>query len=136
MSYANAMVIRNPASITIDDVEYKTQVSTATIATDTPTQVMRTFGGVDKDRDSTSYTLTLAGHESRKTGALAKALDTLSAAGDPVEVVIQFQAAVGSDIATFMIVPVPVGFGGEAGAWRVFEQEFEIIDSPVYSISS
>lgn len=133
MAYAGRLVIKNPASITIGGVQYKDQISKAEIAADTPTQTMRTFGGVDKDRDSTSYTLSLSGHQRRITGGLAKAFDTLSAAGEPVEVVIQFSTDDDSEIATFDIVPVPVSFGGEAGSWMTFEQEFEIIDSPVYT---
>jgi hypothetical protein len=134
MAYARAMVFRNP-TVTIDDIAYTAQVSKARLVPDTPTQTMRTFGGVDKDRDSTSWTLELAGHQDRGAGGLADALDDAAAAGTPIEVVIQAKPGTGQDVATCNIVPVPVEFGGESGNWKLFEQTFEVIDQPVFSQS-
>jgi hypothetical protein len=134
MSYARAMVFRNP-TVTIDDIAYTAQVSKARLVPDTPTQTMRTFGGVDKDRDSTSWTLELAGHQDRGAGGLADALDDAAAAGVPIEVVIQAKPGAGQDVATFNIVPVPVEFGGESGNWKLFEQTFEVVDQPAFSQS-
>lgn len=134
MAYARAMVFRNPI-VTIDSVEYTDQCSKARLVPDTPTQVMRTFGGVDKDRDSTSWTLELAGHQDRGAGGLAAALDAAAAAGAPIEVEIQAKPGAGQDMATATIVPVPVEFGGEAGSWKLFEQTFEVVDEPVFEQS-
>lgn len=134
MAYARAMVFRNP-TVTIDSVAYTAQCSKARLVPDTPTQTMRTFGGVDKDRDSTSWTLELAGHQDRGSGGLADALDDAAAAGTAIEVVIQAKAGAGQDVATFDIVPVPVEFGGESGAWKLFEQTFEVVDQPVFTQS-
>jgi hypothetical protein len=135
MAYARAYVIRNPASVEIDAVEYKTQISKARLVPDTPTQTMRTFGGVDKDRDSTSWTLELSGHQDRGAGGLAAAIDTAVAAGENLEVVIQPKDGTGQDVATCTFVPVPLEFGGEAGSWKTFEATFEVIDSPVFTQS-
>lgn len=135
MAYARAVVIRNPASVEIDEVEYKNQVTKARLVPDTPTQTMRTFGGVDKDRDSTSWTLELAGHQDRGAGGLADAIDDAVAAGTNLEIVIQPRAGTGQDVATCTFVPVPVEFGGEAGEWKLFDQTFEVIDSPVFTQS-
>lgn len=134
MAYARAMVFRNPI-VTIDSVVYTDQVSKARFVPDTPTQTMRTFGGVDKDRDSTSWTLELAGHQDRGTGGLAAALDAAAAADEPIEIEVQAKPGAGQDVATAMIIPVPVEFGGEAGAWKLFDATFEVVDSPTFSQS-
>lgn len=134
MAYARGMVFRNPI-VTIDDVEYTDQCSKARLVPDTPVQTMRTFGGVDKDRDSTSWVLELAGHQDRGAGGLAAALDAAAAAGEPIEIEIQARAGAGQDMATAMIVPVPVEFGGEAGAWKTFDATFEVIDEPTFEQS-
>lgn len=134
MAYARAMVFRNP-TVEIDEVAYASQVSKARLVPDTPTQTMRTFGGVDKDRDTTSWTLELAGHQDRGAGGLADALDDAAAAGVPIEIVIQAKAGAGQDVATCNIIPVPVEFGGESGEWKLFDQTFEVVDQPVFSQS-
>lgn len=136
MAYARAVVIRNPASVEIDSVEFKNQISKARLVPDTPTQVMRTFGGVDKDRDSTSWTLELSGHQDRGAGGLAKAIDDAITAGDTMEIAIQPRDGSGQDVATCTFVPVPLEFGGEAGEWKAFEATFEVIDSPVFTQSA
>lgn len=135
MAYARAMVFRNP-TVEIDEVAYASQVSKARLVPDTPTQTMRTFGGVDKDRDSTSWTLELAGHQDRGATGLAAALDAAATTGDPIEIVIQAKPGAGQDVATCSIVPVPVEFGGESGNWKLFDQTFEVIDQPVFTQSA
>jgi hypothetical protein len=132
MAYARAMVFRAP-TVTIESVEYASQVR---LVPDTPTQTMRTFGGVDKDRDSTSWTLELAGHQDRGTGGLGDALDDAVAAGGTLTVVIQSKAGAGQDKATVEIVPVPIEFGGETGGWKTFDQTFEVVDQPLFAQSS
>ena len=134
MAYARAMVFRNP-TVTIESVAYTSQVSKARLVPDTPTQTMRTFGGVDKDRDTTAWTLELAGHQDRGTGGLGDALDDAAAAGGTLTVEIQAKPGAGQDKAVVEIVPVPIEFGGEAGAWKAFEQTFEVVDQPVFSQS-
>ncbi len=134
MAYARAMVFRNPI-VTIDDVVYTSQVSKARLVPDTPTQTMTTFGGVDKDRGTTTWTLELAGHQDRGAGGLADAIDDAAALGDAIEVVIQSRAGAGQDMATCNIVPVPVEFGGEAGEWKAFDATFEVEDQPTFTQS-
>lgn len=134
-SYARAMVFRSP-TVTIDSVAYTNQVSKARLVPDTPTQMMRTFGGVDKDRDVPSWTLELAGHQDRGTGGLAKAIDDAVAAGENLEIVIQAKAGAGQDVATCTFVPVPVEFGGESGEWKLFDTTFEVIDQPAFTQSA
>lgn len=135
MAYARAMVWRN-ATITIESEEYKDQVSKARLVPDTPTQTMRTFGGVDKDRDVTSWTLELSGHQDRGADGLAKALDDAVAAGGTLTVVIQSRTGAGQDKATVEILPVPVEFGGESGEWKTFDQTFEVVDQPTFAQSA
>ncbi|WP_250009133.1 hypothetical protein [Actinoplanes sp. M2I2] len=135
MAYARSMVFRNP-TVTIEAVAYTNQITKARLVPDTPTQTMRTFGGVDKDRDTTSWTLELAGHQDRGTGGLADALDDAVAAGGTLTVEIQAKAGTGQDKAVVEIVPVPVEFGGEAGEWKLFDQTFEVVDSPTFSQSA
>lgn len=134
MAYARAMVFRNPI-VTIDNVAYTDQVSKARLVPDTPTQTMVTFGGVDKDRGTTSWTLELAGHQDRGSGGLVAALDDAADDGVPIEVEIQAKPGAGQDMATVTFVPVPVEFGGEAGDWKQFDQTFEVIDQPTFAQS-
>lgn len=135
MSYARSMVYRNP-TVTIDEVAYTNQTWKARLVPDTPVETRRTFGGVDKDRDSTSWVLELAGHQDRGAAGLAAALDAAATAGDPIEIVIQAKPGTGQDTATCNIVPVPVEFGGEKGDWKQFDATFEVIDQPTFSQSS
>jgi hypothetical protein len=135
VSYARAYVWRNPI-VTIDDVVYSGQLTKARLVPDTPTQTMRTFGGVDKDRDTPSWTLELAGHQDRGTGGLAAAIDAAVAAGEELEIEIQGKAGAGQDVATCTFIPVPVEFGGESGDWKLFDQTFEVEDQPVFTQSA
>lgn len=135
MAYARAMVFRSP-TVTIEATAYTNQVTKARLVPDTPTQTMRTFGGVDKDRDTPSWTFEMAGHQDRGTGGLADAIDDAVAAGTNLDVVVQAKAGAGQDVATFTIVPVPVEFGGESGEWKLFDQTFEVIDQPVFTQSA
>lgn len=133
MAYANAYVLKNLASVTFDGVEVKDQLSQCELNGDTPTFSNRTFGGVDKDSDSTDWKLTLAGYSFRGTGGVAKLIDTARAAGDNITVVFTPKSGTGMDVATFDFLPVPVKFGGAVGEWNTFEQEFEVIDEPDYT---
>lgn len=135
MAYARAMVFRNP-TVTIESVAYTSQVTKARLVPDTPTQIMRTFGGVDKDRDRPSWTLELAGHQDRGAGGLADALDDAAAAGAPIEIVIQAKPGAGQDVATCTFIPVPVEFGGESGEWKLFDTTFEVVDEPAFTQSA
>ncbi|HEY3516612.1 MAG TPA: hypothetical protein VGL98_06150 [Gammaproteobacteria bacterium] len=135
MAYARSYVIRKGATVEVDDVDYSDQINKIRLVPDTPVQTMRTFGGIDKDRDSTSWTCELSGHQDRGTGGLAAALDAASAAGENLEVVVQLKPGTGQDMATFTIVPVPVEFGGEAGAWKLFDATFEVVDEPTFEQS-
>jgi len=133
MAYARGYVIKNLASFKVGGVEYKDQVTKARLVPDTPTQTLRTFGGVDKDRDSTSWTLEVSGHQDRGSGGLAAALDTAVAAGTTTTFCITPKSGTGQDQVTGSFVPVPVEFGGEVGSWKLFEQTFEVVDQPTFS---
>ena len=135
MSYARAHVFRSP-TVEIDEVAYSSQLWKATLIPDTPVETRRTFSGVDKDRDTTSWTLELAGHQDRGAGGLAAALDAAALAAEPIEIVIQGKAGTGQDVATVTFVPTPVSFGGESGDWTQFEATFEVIDQPVFTQSA
>lgn len=134
-AYARAYVVRN-AIVTIESVAYTDQVTKARLVPDTPTQTLRTFGGVIKDRDTTSWTLELSGVQDRGAGGLGDALDDAVAAGENLEIEIQPKAGTGQDKAVCTIVPVPIEFGGESGAFKTFEQTFEVVDQPVFSQSA
>lgn len=135
MAYARAQVFKRPI-VTIESVNYSDQLSKARLVPDTPVQTMRTFGGVDQDTDITSWTLELAGHQDRGTGGLGDALDDAIAAGGTLTLEIVAAAGTGKDKAVCEIVPVPLEFGGEAGAWKAFEQTFAVVDQPVFSQSA
>lgn len=136
MAFARALVIRNPALFCVGGVDYSAQVSKVRFVPDTPTQTMRTFGGVDKDRDSTSWTMEVSGHQDRGAGGLADVFDDAVAAGGTLTVIAQWKSGSGQDRTTATIVPVPVEIGGEAGNWKLFEAEFEVVDSPTTVQSS
>lgn len=135
MSYARSYVYRNP-TVTIDEVAYSSQLWKARLVPDTPVETRRTFSGVDKDRDTTSWTLELAGHQDRGAAGLAAALDAAAVVGDPIEIEIQAKPGTGQDVATVTFVPIPVEFGGESGDWKQFDQTFEVVDQPVFSQSA
>jgi hypothetical protein len=134
-AYANAYVVRN-AVITIDSVVYGNQTTKARLVPDTPIQTLRTLvpDGVVQDVDSTVWTLELSGVESRKTGGLAKALD--DANGTQIDVIIQPKAGTGEDTATVTIVALPVTFGAEQGAWRLFEATFPVVGQPTFGTAA
>lgn len=134
MAYARAFVIRNPVC-TIESISYVNQLSKARLVPDTPIQTMRTFGGVDQDRDTPAWTLELAGHQDRGADGLGDALDDAVAAGGTLTLVLQPKPGTGQDTATCEIVPVPIEFGGEVGGWKSFEQTFAVVDQPVFSQS-
>lgn len=133
MAYAKATVIRNPAVFKVGGTDYSAQVNKARLVPDTPVQTMRTFTGVDKDRDTTSWTLEVSGHQDRSAGSLGAALDTAAAAGTAVTFCIQPRVGTGLDQVTGTFVPTPMEFGGEAGSWKTFEQTFEVVDQPTFS---
>lgn len=133
--YARAHVVRN-ATITINAVEYKAQITKAQLIPDTPIQTLRTLvpDGVIQDVDSTVWTFEMSGVEARGAGSLGAALDT--AAGTVVEVVLQPKAGSAQDVATFSIVAMPISFGGEQGSFRTFEAEFPVTGQPVFTQSA
>lgn len=136
MAYANAFVIKNPASIKFDDVEMKAQVWKFEVTVDQEVLQNKTFDGVDAEVDTPIYKATITCYNSRKAGAVVKALDTARAAGDSVEIVAQLKMGTGEDIVTVTVVPVAVGFGGEVGSWHQAEIELPVIDAPAYSTAA
>ena len=133
--YAHTHVFRD-ATITINSVAYANQLSKAQLTPDTPIQTQRTLvpDGAIVDIDSSVWTLSLTGVESRHSTGLAAALD--AAAGTQIDVVLQPKTGSGQDVATFTIVAVPVSFGGEQGNFRTFDQDFPVVGQPVFSQSS
>lgn len=132
MSYNKSRVIRNPSSFLIGAVEYAPQVTKVRIVPDTPIQTVRTWDGVDQDRDSTSYVLEISGHSFRGTGGLVAAFDVAVAAGTNLTATIVPRTGTGEDTAEVTFMPLPTEFGGEAGGWKQFEAEFPVIDEPTY----
>lgn len=132
MAYNRARVIRNPASFKVGATEYKDQVNKVRLVPDTPIQTMRTWGGVDQDRDITSWTLEITGHSDRGTGGLVKALDDAVAAGTTLTAIIVPRLGDTEDQATVTFLPVPTEFGGEGGSWKLFEAEFPVVDQPTF----
>lgn len=135
MAYTRAKVLRN-ATVTIESVNYSGQVNKARLVPDTAIQTMKTFGGVDQDRDVTVWTLELSGHQDRGTGSLGDAMDDAIVAGGTLTLEIVAAPGTGNDKAVVEIVPVPIEFGGEQGNWKSFEQTFACVDQPVFSQSS
>jgi hypothetical protein len=135
VAYADAHVMRN-AVVTIESTVYTNQVTKARLVPDTPVQTVRTLvpDGVVQDVDSTVWTLELSGLQSTKAGGLAKALN--DAAGTQLTVIIQPKNASGEDTATVEIIAMPVEFGGEQGAFRMFEAEFPVIGQPTFGTAA
>src|SRR5687767_15019481 len=134
-AYADAHVMRN-AVVTIESTVYTNQVTKARLVPDTPVQTVRTLvpDGIVQDVDSTVWTLELSGLQSTKAGGLAKALN--DAAGTQLTVIIQPKNASGEDTATVEIIAMPVEFGGEQGAFRMFEAEFPVIGQPTFGTAA
>jgi len=133
MAYARGYTIKNDAVFKLGGVDYSAQVTKARLVPDTPTQTLRTFSGVDKDRDVTSWTLEISGHQDRGTGGLAKAIADAVTAGGTTTFCIIPKSGTGQDQVTGSVVPVPVEFGGEVGSWKLFEATFEVVDQPTFT---
>lgn len=135
-AYPRAHVMRN-ASVKIATEEFSQtgQVTKARLVPDTPVQTQRTLvpDGVVQDIDSTVWTFEMAGIQDYGTDGLAKAL--ADAAGTQVTVIVQPKVGTGQDVATFTIVAMPVEFGGEQGAFRLFDATFPVVGQPVFSQS-
>jgi hypothetical protein len=137
MAYANRHILKNPASIEIDGVEYKDQVWVVTLTPDQPVVTQRTFGGVDQVADTATWVLALTGHNWHGTGGLAKDLQDAATAGEEtMEVVIQFLPGTGKPVVTVNVLPVAIPYGGEAGSLHQFEVELQVIDQPVWTTSA
>ena len=130
-----AYVAKN-ATLTIATVAYANQVRIARLVPEAPIQTYRTLvpDGIVQDVDSTVWTLELSGLQSTKAGGLAKALN--DAAGTQLTVIIQPKNASGEDTATVEIIAMPVEFGGEQGAFRMFEAEFPVIGQPTFGTAA
>jgi hypothetical protein len=133
MAYARRYVIRQGAVFKLGGVDYSAQVTKARLVPDTSVQTLKTFSGVDQDKDTTTWTLELAGHQDRGTGSLGLALDTASAAGTPVTFCIIPASGTGQDQVTGSVLPVPMEFGGEVGSWKSFELTLNVVDQPTFS---
>lgn len=131
VAYANGMIMRN-GTISVDTVAMGNQVFKARLVPETPIQQKRTLvpDGVVTDVDSTIWTFELSALESRKSGGLAAALD--AAAGTEVDIVLQPRAGTGQDSATFVVIAVPVTYGGEQGDWRQFEVTLPVVGAPTF----
>lgn len=136
-AYPRAHVMRN-SSVTISTEEYAQtgQVTKARLVPDTPVQTQRTLvpDGVVQDIDSTVWTFELSGLQDYGAEGLAKALNDL--AGQQVTVTVQPKVGTGQDVATFVMVAMPVEFGGEQGNFRAFEATMPVVGAPVFSQSA
>lgn len=134
-AYARAHVMRN-SSVEMDTVEYANQTTKVLLTPDTPIQTMRTLvpDGTIQDVDNAAWVLELAGVQDQGAGSLGAALR--AAAGTEVEFVVQPKVGTGQDVATFTCLAVNIPFGGETGAFRVFDVELPVIGQPVFSQSA
>lgn len=128
-------VMRN-ATITIETVEFANSITKARLVPDTPVQTIRTLvpDGVVQDVDSTTWTFELGGVQVWAANALADILN--DNAGSEVDVVLQPKVGTGQDKATFVMIAMPVEFGGEQGNFRTFDASFPVVGTPTFSTSS
>jgi hypothetical protein len=136
MPVAPGVIVMRDSTITIDTVEFNSSATKFRLVPDTPIQQLRTLvpDGVVTDVDSTVWTFEVSGVQVWAAGGLAKALN--DAAGQQVDVVIQPKVGSGQDKATFTMVAMPVEFGGEQGAFRLFEATFPVVGAPIFSTSA
>ncbi|MEV4384391.1 hypothetical protein AB0J68_01480 [Micromonospora sp. NPDC049580] len=135
-AYPRAHVMRNSlVTIATDEYAQTGQVTKARLVPDTPVQTKRTLvpDGVVQDIDSTVWSFELAGLQDYGTDGLAKALADL--AGTQVTVTVQPKAGSGQDTAEFVMVAMPVEFGGEQGNFREFDATFPVVGQPEFSQS-
>lgn len=106
------------AVVEIDTVDYAEYATTALVTGDAPTQILRTLvpDGQITDIDSTVHTFQLAGAQGT---ALHTAL--VAAEGTVVDVVFQAEFGAGKAVRTFTWTVPPIPFGGQQGAFRVFD---------------
>jgi len=134
MAVATGVYVVKDALVTIDEVEYANQVTSARLVPDVPIQTLRTLvpDGAIQDVDSPAWTFELTAVQKNNTGGLVKALRAL-AAGEQVEVVLAPKNLVGEDEATFTIVGLPAPFGGAQGAFPTAEMVFPVVGQPVFT---
>lgn len=126
-----AFVLKD-AVVTIDDVEYANQCHTAEITPDQNVQTYRTLvpDGVVSDVDSPVWSFNIEGLQVNAAGGLAKALR--DAVGTNVDVILAPQSGTGKAKATFTILVLAVGFGGEQGTFGTIEVTLPVIGQPVF----
>lgn len=134
-AYARAHVMKN-ATVTIDSVEYKSQLSTVLLTPDQPIQQLRVLSPTDTltDADTAVWTCQLVGVQDFGTGSLGAALR--SASGTFVSLVFQPKAGTGQDKITASIMALDIPIGGEQGAWRTFDMTFPVQGSPTIAQST
>lgn len=132
---AGTHVMRD-ATITVDTIQFANSITKARLVPDNPIQQLRTLvpDGIVTDVDSAVWTLELSGVQVHGVGGLAKALN--DAAGTEVSVVLQPKVGSGQDVATFTMMAMNIEFGGEQGAFRLFEATFPVIGAPIFSTSA
>jgi hypothetical protein len=137
MAVAAGVYVVKDASVTIDEVEYANQVTSARLVPDVPIQTIRTLvpDGAIQDVDSAVWTFELTAVQKNNAGGLVKALRALSA-GEQVEVVLAPKNLTGEDEATFTIVGLPAPFGGAQGAFPTAEMVFPVVGQPVFAAIS
>lgn len=130
-----AHVYKN-AIVTIDEVEYANQLTTARLVPDQPVQTLRTLvpDGTVQDVDTPTWTFEISGLQINVAGGLAKALR--DANGGELEVILQPKAGSAQATATFTIVALMPEFGGEQGNWLTQELSLPVIGQPVWGTSA
>lgn len=136
-AYTRAHVMKF-STIVIDGIEYNNQLTKVRLVPDAPIQTLRVLvpDGILQDSDSATWTLEVGGLQDRGPLGFAKAMDDAVAAQEQLTMTLQPKVGSGQDVATVLILPVPVEFGGEQGNWRTFETNFAVIGQPVFSQSA
>lgn len=136
-AYANAHTIKNFTVLDVDTVDMRNQILSFDLSNEQPVLTQRAVdGSIAVDTDVPVWTAAFTVHNSRKTGSFVKALDTARAAGDTLDIEVQFVTGTGEDTVTFTVVPVAVGFGGETGGWHTKEIVLPVVDQPVFGSAS
>lgn len=133
--YTRAFVMRDSV-VTIDAIDYNNQLRMVRFVPDTPIEQMPVLvpTGTVTDTSTTIWTCELEGIQDNGTGSLGAALRT--AAGTKIPIVFQPRTGTGQDKVTATIVAMPIEFGGEQGAWRMFNITLPVDGQPVFAQST
>lgn len=129
----NYLGVLKDSLFTVEGTDYANQLTRVRLVPDTPTQTLRTLvpDGSISDVDSPTWTLELAGIQKWATGGFTKLLND-TAPGTLLDVVWEpLTDVVGQPQWTFQVKAMPVGAGGDQGAFATFEIVLAVEGQPV-----